>query len=468
MKNFIFKLLVCISFFTSCDKDEPNNLPELENTKSDLTLMTNINDPLLAIHKDNDVETYYYGERDNKGIPLGINLVEVVRQKNTTLISFNENGQPKKIFTQNGVQISLDWLSNESASVVMVSPNGEQQINFIVNPSETSSKVNPKSLATSRLNKKIITNRSLKALDFNKIKNTNKGNVKINTSSCFKPTNVPRVDLIVKSNVTGLWKGRFPAKKGSETGEYYTTIPTKTAAEINIKEDICTPLADAFKITCKIAQNTLFLDALCISLSAAIASSGIGAPVAAPFFAACEATVFELRLICPFNKITIPLATKLCESPEVNRTFTESLKIYAVASGAVLTSDGGNSITSTTEVVDGRGPFPSLKIELGSETSISPLTISPSIPKNGQSYNVYIDLLCVYQNTKVEFTVVGTDGFNDTNTSISSTTSMQPSKNETFYFNIPGADTGVRDKITIKITFPDGTSKTRKASLIFS
>ncbi|PWH82731.1 hypothetical protein DIS18_10890 [Algibacter marinivivus] len=475
MKKHLFKLFIALTVFYSCSSEDSAS-SEKGEISSNFTIMTNINDPLLAIYEEGDLKTYYYGNRDNNGIPLKINLVEITRPNDTTLIEINDVGRPDKIFAQNGVKISLDWLSDESASVVMISPNGEQQMNFIVDPNNISSKSSTKkTLKSNRKHRKIIqsTNSEIVTKVSSSIsanKNTNNSNVKINISSCFEPANVQRVDLIVKSDVTGFLKGRFPAVNGTNNGEYYSTIPTSIADEVHVKEDICVPLAKAFNLTCDVATKTVFLDAFCTSMSAAIATSGIATIAAAPFFAACEGAVTELRILCIFNKGAVggpTLASTLCNSQEFNRTFTESLKIHAVASGSYLNANGGTTFISATKTVEGKGPYPNLQIDLGSETSMSSLKVSPSVPNNEQDYTVSLDLFCVYQNTKVEFKVVGTDEYSDSAVWLSSTPSLLPVKNERFSFTVPGAESGVRDNITFKITLPNGTTKIKKASLVF-
>ena len=105
-----------------------------------------------------------------------------------------------------------------------------------------------------------------------------------------------------------------------------------------------------------------------------------------------------------------------------------------------------------------------LSVDLGGQSTIRTLTLNPISPQAGEGYQAIADVFCLQEGSLVRFSIIGTDGYSDSET-------FNISANQTdgtFYLDVPGAATpGIQDTDTIEITLPDGTVISQKATLVF-
>lgn len=142
----------------------------------------------------------------------------------------------------------------------------------------------------------------------------------------------------------------------------------------------------------------------------------------------------------------------------LDRTFIADIVLFAIADG-IPYNVSGPSIT-----VPGQGPFGVLSIDLGSKTVINSLILDPSSPIEGADYVATSDIFCLPSNASVSISVLGTDGYEDSELYTVGLNQAQAQ----FVLTVPGAETGVQDIITLIITLPDGETIQRTTSLIFN
>ena len=145
MKRTIKILLIVILGITSlsnCTSLIENDDPSVEEIvlNSNFTLMTNSWDPLITRYKDEEEQIDYWGERDVDGMPTVINQINVHKEGGITVFRLDEEGRPKDVLAQNGTLIKFDWVSDQKASLTLISADGLEQINTEIDLSENAGK----------------------------------------------------------------------------------------------------------------------------------------------------------------------------------------------------------------------------------------------------------------------------------------------------------------------------------------
>jgi len=152
------------------------------------------------------------------------------------------------------------------------------------------------------------------------------------------------------------------------------------------------------------------------------------------------------------------LADKICKSDFLDREFTEDVVIQAYVVGLV------NNRYSEKKTVPGNGPFEDLYITMDAETKIQSLTLDPASPAYEESYSAICKISCLQAGSQVTLSVSGSDGYTD---SASYTIASGQQEGE-FTLQVPGAETGVRDVVTVTVTLLSGETLSRSASLVFN
>jgi hypothetical protein len=442
---------------------------EKQQEESDLVVMTNAADPLLLIAKAQNNKTIeVYGLRDELGTPIQLTDVLIKGQTESEITHYKYDNQNRlsKIITSNNTQFLFNWIAEQKAAVTVLANNGNTQLNTVIDFSAQMSATLSNNM---QVQKKTGTKRSklpLK-LEYSSVssKSTSSSNtiaaladpsssVTINVNRCGVPADAD-VMLSVRL-VDGESLATLPTNKVG-TGLYTTTIPTNLAPTINPSK-ICNQLENVLGYGCTA------LPFLCPAIEAVLLATGAGASVAVPVGIACAEATAGFAIYCetlggdgtPGGGDSV--LKKLCDAPGLNRTFTQDIILRPYALGLPT------NIFGDSQRVPGSGPFPALNIVLGATPKIESLQLTPSAPAAGQNYVANVDVFCVTQGSQVTLTVVGSDGYTDSATySITSTQSQGR-----FSLTVPGADTGVQDVVTVKITLADGTILTRTASLVFN
>ena len=128
----------------------------------------------------------------------------------------------------------------------------------------------------------------------------------------------------------------------------------------------------------------------------------------------------------------------------------------------VRTMNGQNFSGVGSGLVDPDGPYPELAVNVPGKASISTLIIDPSSPTAGQSYTATSSLSCLVSGDVIQISIVGSDGFSD---SKSQTVGNTPDLD--VELAIPGADQGVNDTVTVKVTRVGKVVAQKTVSLVF-
>lgn len=458
MKKLIFALLL-VTAFISCKKDDSSN----SNDGSKFTIMTDPNDPLIATATKDGGSIDFFGDRDGQGIPTNVNLIIVKRLTDTVTFFLNAEGKPAKIWTSKGVKFTLDWLTYKHAAVTIISDQGNFQLNTEVEMARKFQSTSSERLQTSSRVAKIQTLRYTPN-DHDVSNGTSgplgtSGTSQVTVTNCGFLTPVDNVFLEVKST-SGVKLGVFPAREQS-VGKYTATFPNNIAASINLKA-VCEQVALVLGYACD-GQAPIFIAALCPAIAAGIAASGVGSPIAAPIFLACEEVASAMAFYCATVGASATneapsLASKVCQGEELNRDFREDLIMYAYVKGIP------KNVYSPSITVSQNSNYPNFAIDLGSKTVVRNLTVTPVAPNANEDFTANAEVGCLKLGSIVTMSVVGTDGYSN---SESVTITAQSSNSGIFSLDVPGANPGVRDDVTIKITMPDGSVVIRTASLVF-
>ncbi|SFD63586.1 hypothetical protein SAMN05518672_102723 [Chitinophaga sp. CF118] len=456
-KNYLFLALIIISVALSCSK-KSNDDPKSE---TGYTVMSNGRDPLIVAYSKGADSIDFFGNRDANGVPLIINTIVVRTNNDTTKVLIDDLGRPTNIFASNGIQFQFNWLEEQIAAVTVISKDGQQQINTVADFSKAPSGRLPVNTKNRRAGKRS----SIQFIPHNnRLGNSTAGakdasDVQVNLSACGLPTD-GNVTVYLKSK-SGNNLGYFPAYS-TEKGKYIAQVPTNKAPSFNPAE-ACEKIAGVMGKACYVTKVPGLPLQLCAYLTIAVALTEVGAPFAPAVFEACASATTALALYCStLGAGPAPgapsIATVLCESSFLNREFKEEIYLYAGVTA--LPSD----VYSPWQLVAGEGPFPILSLGLSSTTTIRSLTLSPASPATGEAYVAKADIYCLKTGATVTLSIIGTDEYTDSET----TTITDAQKDGIFTLNVPGAETGIQDEVTLTITQPDGSTLTRTANLVFN
>ena len=479
----LYKLVILLGgflcLFSSCNDEQSNS----EEIKKEVEVETSLNpyDPIIVNAYTQKGDTIYVlGQKNEQGFAIGISdvIIKSGNDDTTTEILFDESSKPREILANNGVKMLFNWLSDSEAALTLVEPNTGEQLNTIVDFEEKNTN-SSKSLST----KEMQTFQKRKGKASLKLEPINSENTKSSIFSrgvysgptgnvYIKQCNVPTdaecwVDVYDKSDMTGSfgkgkYRGRFKCVKVGE-GHYQYTLPSNYHTQHDIA-DYCDAINNVMGYVCDVneALGPVNKQYICLSITAALASGIVSAPVAAMFEAACAGTSAALDLYCGilgfgtgFGGPTI--GDGLCSwLRDMDLTWETPLFIVPTVN-ALPKPIYGYACTYEAD-----GQLRDLEVSWGTDPGINQFYLEPSKPVEGQSYVAIAKLYCLPSGTSVTMNIVGTDGYTDSKNVITG--------DEIHYqatLNVPGAESGVKDVCTVTIKTPDGSVKTKKASLVF-
>jgi hypothetical protein len=459
----ILFVIVCSIFFACKKTDDEEPGGGGGDPTSTVKIMTNSSDPLLLSNVVATGETVeYFGTRDQAGNPLALTHIYITKPDgNMMQYFFDESHHVTKMIADNGCQVLLEWLSNTSAAVTVVSADGLSQVNTVFDTQQKLRRNNntpsqPRTAATRMLVQDHQAGASAN-------KTSVAGNVKIHLSRCGKPA-LGTVWLNVKSE-GGTLLANLPAQYTGTEGEYVASIPSGTASTIDPTK-LCENMIDVLGYACDYT-TVAARDAMCVMVGAAIVAAGnaFTAPIAAELTAACTAFSHGIEIYCgtlgsspTAGAPSLAEQLKLCKVAFQNRKFTEDLVLIAGTPGLPY------SIYSYPVKAPGNGPYPDVQLSMGNNPTINSISLSPANPAADQDYTAKAYLYCLPNGSTITMSVKGSDGYTKTNTE--TVTGTQVDKD--VYLTVPGAESGVEDVITLTVDIPGGNSITRTASLVFN
>ncbi|MCH6235122.1 hypothetical protein MMU05_14240 [Aquiflexum sp. AIY15W] len=459
--TFLFLLIVLVN---GCYPQEDAN--DKQEAESGFTFMTSPDDRMILSYIDPEGNIFdVWGDKDSQGKPVSIDQITIKSKGDTTQLLINEAGNPVQIFTQEGVVFSFDWISEVEGSLSVLSSDGLEQINTQINLGNhtegNSGNENNLRKTVGSIRKGKPIKLELKGENSSKdrvISENSLGNLNVYVNSCNAPSNLDNMLVIVR-NKSGEIIDRFPTKQIGN-GHYVTNIPLGVGAyKPSEYFNSATELIDKLCIVDQqIPDYAEFAAAevICAQLSMAFVASGIGTPFALQALTACAGLALTYKAICTIND-AIKLSN-LANSEFLNRKIQEDIVIYAKVFSAIPYKES-QRITVTSFP-----PFPDLYVDLGSKVDLKSLTINPIYPKAGEDYFAISSFKCLEVGSLVKMSVLGSDGYED---SISFNISTSQSGGE-FKLQVPGADTGVQDVITLEVSDILGKVLERKASIVFN
>ncbi len=464
-------ITIFFSFFLSCkksDKEEPtiNRVSIFDNPLD--TRITTVESP-------SGTSMVLHGEKDEEGNPTSINKMEITDEVGeTSVMLLNEEGKPAVFYAPNGVKFMLDWLTDGSAAITVIDPTEEWSIHTIVNPQASNNTL--ASIGDKSSNHR---DRQLNTIKFEDLPNhllsyqlnAQTGTLDESCTLFITRCNMPN-DNSLGTGTIGVrmydyMSDKFIANltpKFLGNGIYLVTVPASNQPHsspflpivINVVNQYFGKFCAATDMLT--GYGVIEGSAICTAISGAIMLSTalFGTPVAAGFYAACEAFMMTTAIACGLHQIVVSdLLSGLADFIDYSY---DSYKLVPYQLGMPYDRIG-------TPIVAAPGDLSSksMSLDLGGTTRIDDFHLSPSAPGAGVAYQAIADISCIKPGSSVTMSIIGTDGYANTQTSnfpdgvFSQRCTLQ----------VPGAYTGVLDECTITVHSPDGENVTRYASLIF-
>ncbi|MDX2430945.1 MAG: hypothetical protein QNK35_08430 [Bacteroides sp.] len=479
--KLFFRIVVLITaglIFNQCDEDS-NQTEDIGGVAEGSYIVTNSSDPeFVKLVTENGEVVNVFGKRDANGLP------EVVQQINIT----NENGEiysfyyddNKKLTTvvaDNGSVFNYEWISDDRVVLIIDCNDGVNQINTEINLNEleTYKSVEINANATMRdagdrcfdieftpIAHKELETRQLALKSLNAYGTT----YDLYTTSCGAPIFQPpsRVYLKDQSGSVFLTEKELSAQSVS-MGHYSIIVPSGSAPSIDPQAAvekltaILTPICDAAGL-----YGAVLSPAACAYIAAKLALTGIGVTVAPGVGIACTGITSALAIYCKTLGASGPpglpsIMDKLNELKLLDYfKLTGNMRMYVEFPGLL------NNTTKAFTISEGVSATLNVELSENGEPSIRSLSLNPSSPVADQDYTVSVSVFCVPVGSTVSISMVGTDGY----AQYEDYTISDPMESAgIFKMTVLGAETGVRDEITVEIRTSSGQTITRSASLIF-
>jgi len=484
MKTYFRKTLVLLSTFlifilmgTTCIKT-----PEEYDLFSEGTYMTtNPSDPefIKLVTLEGDI-IRVFGERDNNGFPKDIRLINFEHKNGEkNLFYFNESGRLSGAIANNGTVFQYEWITNTRVAVNILADDGINQVNTEIDLSEL------KNEKKSAIVEPLITgNRHQREECFditfepyNFQETDNQQNLKkastygtthnLLLTSCGAPAfaDIYRV-LLYDQSGSVLLKELYA--KPVAKGHYQITVPDGSAPSINPQVAgeklavILSKFCDGMSLT---GGNELLTSSqFCLALSLALAKTGVGLTMAPKALVACEGLSKAMILYCKYFGQTAGIGAPSILDKIIESKLLEELKLTGNMRLHVVINALPKNITKAFTIAEGVPQTFSAEISENAKPSITSLTLSPSSPSANQDYTVSATVFCMPVGTKIKMEMSGSDGWTQER---NFTVNNPQQSSGTFSMTVPGAETGVRDNITVTVQPPTGSPIIRTASLIF-
>ena len=295
--------------------------------------------------------------------------------------------------------------------------------------------------------------------------------VTVTTSNCAQTADALVPVRLALNDGTGKFLGSFGTTK-TGVGTYVGLIPDvskKTQVSMDGVKGAIEAAAVTLSLACQADKaSPLLATQACISVAAAIGSTVIGAPVAAKFLVACEAAAVAGKLACAaYDKISPPIPDYIDPAaadiiPTLEKILVEVLPDSILNSKVTPYMDAlpsditGNSVDVTTSAA--------LSATIDQQSLVvGDIRLNSQNPSAGVTYGASAELRCIPFNSTASLKVSGTDGyFDETSRSWSQTTA-----NDVIRLEVPGAEAGIRDTLTLNVDPRIGSPVTRQAYLVF-
>lgn len=467
---------------TACTNDDDIKEDENDNKpKTEFKVNLDPTDYSIAslVSIDGDF-IFIFGEKTNSGMPKSMREVIITPHDGdgTTEIALNKEGNPTKVTAPNGVIMLFDWIAENKAALTLVDPNSNEQLNTLLDFNRENAECGNETPEKARQATKRIGKGELTLKPFSQKSNINPTPAsragskrgQLTVRQCNVATNAECwVNAYSYSGMphsgVGNFVGRLKCVNVGQ-GKYEYILPQGVTGEHHDLAEHCDLVMSVLTGICQVS-NTLgpaYKNAICTQISAGIAAGGISVPVALGFEAACVALNYSLEIFCHTTAMEGAMygdafsgADALCGVlQEMHLEWDDPLLLIPTVNALP------SNVSGIPEQWDGTGELPSLEVSWGGDANISQFTLTPSAPGRGQSYVATAYLYCLPAGSIITLSIVGTDGYTNSNIFV-----VGDEINYQAELWVPGAESGVKDVCTIKLELPDGSVKTKKASLVF-
>ena len=434
---------------------------------------TNPYDQIIALIYTQDHDSIMvYGDKDANAMPIGIRELVVHQhdEEGRMVIEFDEQNRPIDFLVPNGVRMMLEWLDESSAALTLIYlPTGEQ-LNTIVYFDESRQERIYNSLNTRRGDASMTINNNPKP----RIENENKvlhydsrsieGSLFGYACGGMQSWGDYYVNVFRDYGSHYSFIGRLPCYH-VVANRYRYAIPEGYFSHHYINAyDICDAIVNFLGYTCTALEGQT-MPAICVSIATGLGYAAAIQPEAyAAFYMVCEIVVRGLNYYC-MTAGNSPgpggptIGDRFCElfrgiehswsNPIYLSPYVKALPYDVMGQGAHYNGVGT--------------PNP-IYVDSGGDPSIDEIELQPAAPLDHQDYDAIAHCSCLQGGSRITMSIVGTDDYSDSKTIYLSTDNEHVDAT----LHVPGAETGVRDVITVVVTLPDGsTLPPQTAHLVF-
>ena len=506
MKKYLFPMLLLAFFaigFVASDDDDTNTViddteqptePEEPEIDNGITALANLNpeEPIiLDVSNEKGECVVLMGSKDATGQPEKLEqmLIKVDGEENNTEVFFDEKENIKEMIAPNGVRFQFEWLSDTEATLTLIEPNTNEQINTVIDFSGKNNSEENNEVAQSRgsvneprtgdisftlepISDETYPNDAI-SLKTRASSGSITGDVYL--EQCGSPATAQCwVDVYNYSDLTGSYgrgkyRGRFSCTKVGD-GHYQFSLPQNYNEHHNIA-DYCDGINNVVDKVCGLnawtAPGSGTKEYLCVAIAGYLAMGIVTAEAAGLFLLACEGISGALDTACSLinGNMDLPEGTPTILDGgcawlrEMDLTWDTPLFLVPVVNALP------SCIYGTTQKFEAGGTLAPMYITWGGNPVINSFTLNPPKPAHHVSYQAIAELACVPVGTKVTMDIVGTDGYSKSETS---TVGSGQNINYRATMTVPGAATaGIKDVCTVTAVTPSGETVSKKASLIF-
>lgn len=420
---------------------------------------------------------FVFGDKDSLGYPTHMRDVIISPHdgEGATEIFFDENDRPVRVVAPNQVVMLFDWIESEKAALTLISPDGEEQLNTVIDYSQNDKNIekseeetkNPPVMRTGKSKMSVVPIKNSNEICV-KESATTKGDMvgQLTIEDCGVPNNAECwVDVYSYSGLPFTESGTRLSRlrcvnKG--VGQYEYMLPQGVRGIHHAPVDeFCDGIMQILNTLC-VANNGLLGPSLCTSIAAA--STALLTPAGAGIFLSACLGINEAFEICcnivAYGNYGFTVGDGICDFlREMNIEWDEDLLFIPWVNALP------HCVQGVPKKWDGTAPtLPYLEVLMIGYPRILQFILVPAAPMHGQSYVATAELNCLPAGSKITMSIVGTDGYSDSDV-------FHVVGNQLHYsasLSVPGAkESGVKDICTIKLELPDGSVKTKKASLVF-
>lgn len=436
------------------------------------SIIANINDPeIVAIKVDDQGMIHLYGEKDADGVAQGLTSLVFEDVDGKTIIKVDEENRPTFIAVPNGITYQLEWFTSTTGVLKAYEPINNVNISISFDTQQ------PNGVLQNGDQLKMFNKRSGSSrLELREIADMNYGDLRsaednfqkclVTFQKCDDFYDPNSVYLSVASEKTGVVLAELYDYNKEGTGKYLFDIPSDVYPSIE-PDVIIDGIDKVLGVLGPIAQYLTVTGSdlwLCSAISVGLTglTEGAFAAVAVPFSAGCSAIIKSIAAVNTVNNWGLQppegaptVLQALANAPFIKRIYTDNLILQPIVNGTLSGANGayGGITPSDNSVI--------IQVIAEGEPMIQRFYLEPSAPMEGESYFAYATIHCMPIGSKVTMHIEGTDGYADTEEQV------MTSANMVAVLDVPGAEKGIFDQVTVSVVTPEGETYNAYASLYF-